>query len=97
MTGFALSPRAREDLSEIWDYTAHHWGKDQADLYVRNIVAVCADLAAGRRQGRSAEAIRAGYLKCTAGSHVLFYRFSEKGEIHVIRILHHRMDVDRHL
>lgn len=97
MSGFVLSPLARSDLSGIWDYTAHHWGNDQADRYVRQIVAICDDLAAGRKQGRSVDAIRAGYLKCAAGSHVLFYRIGEGRRIEVMRILHRRMDVERHL
>ncbi|HEV6967760.1 type II toxin-antitoxin system RelE/ParE family toxin [Roseateles sp.] len=95
MTGFILSPLAQNDLGGIWDYTARHWGNDQADHYVRQIVAVCADLAAGRKPGRNAEAIRPGYRKCAVGSHVLFYRIGEGVE--VIRILHQRMDVERHL
>lgn len=97
MSDFTLSPRARRDLSEIWDYTAHRWGEDQADRYVRQITAVCTDLAAGRKAGRSADAIRAGYFRCTAGSHVLFYRLGDAQGIEVIRILHQRMDVERHL
>lgn len=52
MGGFALSPRAREDLSEIWDYTARRWGTDQADRYVRQIAAACADLAESCSTGR---------------------------------------------
>ncbi len=97
MAGFAFSPRARADLNEIWDYTARLWGMDQADRYVRTIMAICADLAAGRKQGRRAETIRPGYFRCAAGSHILFYRIGEGGEIEVIRILHQRMDADRHL
>lgn len=97
MTGFTLSPRARTDLDDIWDYTARHWGSDQADRYVRQVVAMCTDLAAGRKQGRNAEAIRTGYFMCAAGSHILFYRFGRAGMIEVMRILHQQMDVERHL
>ena len=97
MTGFALSPRAREDLSEIWDFTAHHWGMDQADRYIRQIVSVCDGLGSGRLQGRSAEAVRAGYRKYAVGSHIIFYRLRDADKAEVIRILHQRMDVERHL
>jgi len=31
MTGYVLSPRAIEDLSDIWDSSADRWGADQAD------------------------------------------------------------------
>jgi len=40
---------------------------------------------------------RAGYRKLAAGSHVLFYRVMSEGDIDVARVLHRRMDVDRHL
>jgi toxin ParE1/3/4 len=96
MTSFALSPRAREDLSKIWDYASRRWGMDQADLYIRKIVSICTDLGSGRLQGRSAEAIRPGYRKYAAGSHVLFYRLNDDDKVEVIRILHQRMAVGRH-
>ncbi|WP_083876139.1 type II toxin-antitoxin system RelE/ParE family toxin [Caenispirillum salinarum] len=97
MSKLNFSPRARADLGEIWDYTVERWGEIQADRYVRLIASVCDDLAAGRRTGTSAEALRAGYLRCRAGSHILFYCCTHGGDIEVIRILHQRMDVDRHL
>ncbi|MGH8241105.1 MAG: type II toxin-antitoxin system RelE/ParE family toxin, partial [Steroidobacteraceae bacterium] len=47
MTGrFVLTPRARADLDEIWDYTAERWGLDQAETCIRqlwNAIAAVAD------------------------------------------------------
>lgn len=40
--------------------------------------------------------IRKGYFKLRTGSHVLFFRVGEN-DIEIMRILHQRMDVDRHL
>ena len=97
MTTYVLAPRARDDLGEIWDHTADHWGVDQADRYVRLLSAACSDLASGRRHGRSAAAIRANYLRHAVASHVIFYRPHGDGPIEVVRILHQRMDPDRHL
>jgi toxin ParE1/3/4 len=48
------------------------------------------------RRGRSCDEIRGGYRKYTAGSHILFYRVVDVG-IDVMRILHGRMDFERHL
>jgi len=54
--------------------------------------------AAGNpRIGRACDEIRPGYRKLAAGSHMLFYRVSVEGVIDVVRVLHQRMDVDRHL
>jgi toxin ParE1/3/4 len=33
-SGYALSPLAQADLSDIWDYSYSQWGADQADAYV---------------------------------------------------------------
>ena len=42
-----IYPAARERLLQIWDYTERTWGEEQADVYVRWIVAAAHDL---RRQ-----------------------------------------------
>ncbi len=97
MTGYVLTPRARRDLSEIWDYSADQWGAAQADRYIRLIATACGALSTGRAKGRSAEAIRPGYSRQTVGSHVVFYRNRNRGGIEIVRILHQRMDVERHL
>ena len=96
MTGFVLSPAARADIGQIWDYSAERWGADQAERYVLGIRDACRDLAAGRMRGRAADDVRAGYRKAAVGSHVLFYRVREDGVLDIVRILHRRMDVPRH-
>lgn len=97
MAGYVLTPRARDDLSAIWDCAAARWGIDQADRYVRQIASACADLAAGRKHGRSAEAIRPSFFHFSVGSHVVFFKAGELRETVVVRVLHQSMDVDRHL
>ena len=96
MAGYALSPAAQVDLSEIWDYTAEHLGEAQAERYTRGIQATCERLSDGTLVGLSAEDIRAGYRKIGVGSHVMYYRERE-GALEIVRILHRRMDVSRHL
>lgn len=95
MSRIAFTPAAAADLSDIWDHTAETWGLAQAERYTDDIRDLCIELAEGRRTGRRVE-VRAGYLKYPVGRHVLFFRVNEAG-IEVIRILHQRMDVARHL
>ena len=95
-SAFRLRPKARADLEGIWLYTAEHWSPDQADIYHNRIVDILTGLASGRIQGRSAEHVREGYLKHPAGSHVIYFRPADYG-IEIVRILHGRMDVERHL
>ena len=96
MAGYALSPAARADLEEIWNYTVRHWGVAQAERYTRDIQAACEALSDGILVGRSAEDIRAGYRKVAVGSHVVYFR-ERADTLEVIRILHQRMDVERHI
>jgi toxin ParE1/3/4 len=93
MSGFLLSPAARADLTEIWDYTASRWGVEQAERYVRELTTACQGLADQRLTGRTIDDVRAGYSKLAVGSHFLFYRRTDSGLIDVVRILHQRMDI----
>ena len=93
---FVLSPRAQVDLADIWDHTARRWGVGQAERYVRQIESTLQLLSASPGLGRSADAIRAGYRKYPCGAHMIFYRPMDWG-IDVVRFLHQRMDIERHL
>jgi len=96
MSGYTLSPRAIRDLEEIWDFTASTWSIDQAERYIRQIESTIAEIAAKPSIARPCDAIRTGYFKHPVGSHVLFFRMVPAG-IGIVRILHGRMDFDRHL
>lgn len=95
-----FTPRARQDLNEIWDFTVERWDAAQADRYVVAIVRGCQDLASGRRVGREMEFIRRGYLTYPINAHVVSFRHvpNDDGEgIEIVRILHERMDPARHI
>ena len=93
MNVFLLSPAARADLDEIWEYTTRRWGTEQGERYIRDVIAACQALAEGRRRGRAIDEIRKGYCKLAVGTHFLFYRLAKDGSIDVVRILHQRMDI----
>ncbi|ART70071.1 plasmid stabilization protein ParE [Mycobacterium dioxanotrophicus] len=98
MSRYVLSPAAQADLEQTWDYTSQRWNDDQAEAYVRVIQQAVELVAENPLIGRSCDEVRAGYRRHTAGSHTLYYRDGAGGElIDVVRILHKRMDVDRHL
>jgi toxin ParE1/3/4 len=96
MSRFVLSPRARDDLDGNWTYTARRWGADQAERYLRRIAEAVELIAETPALGRTCDHVREGYRKYPVGSHVLFYRAIDDG-VDVVRILHQRMDFDRHL
>ena len=92
---YRLFPLAEADLEDIWRYTARTWSGGQAERYHASIVASFEGLADGSKQGRAVD-VRDGYMKYAVGSHLIFYRVTDLG-IDVVRVLHRRMDVDRHL
>ena len=97
MTRFLLTPAARADLDSIWDYTVERWGVDQAERYVLAIRDVCLALAQGVLPDGDAGHVRPGLRKVPSGAHILYFRRRGDGTAEIIRILHRRMDEDRHL
>lgn len=97
MSRYLLSPAAHVDLEQIWAYTHDRWGVDQAEEYLRELQRTIERVAANPSIGRVCDEIRPGYRKLAAGSHTLFYRVTVEGLIDIGRVLHQRMDTDRHL
>ena len=97
MSRYVLSPGAHADLEQIWDYTCERWDDDQAEEYVREIQHAIDRVVDNPMIGRACDEVRPGYRKHAVGSHTLYYRIALGDVIDVVRILHQRMDVDRHL
>jgi toxin ParE1/3/4 len=90
-----LRPLAEADLEEIWLYTGHHWSPEQADRYLSDLVATMKSLASGVKFGCECP-VSDGYFQYPVGSHIVFYRVTDS-TLDVTRVLHQRMDVERHL
>ncbi len=97
MSRFLLSPAAQRDLGQIWDYTRDRWDARRADAYLRDVQRAIELIAANPRIGTTCDGIRPGYRRLAVESHVLFYRVSLDDVVDVVRVLHQRMDVDRHI
>jgi len=95
MKALAFSPAAEADIEGIWDYSADNWGPDQADRYTDEIRDACRTLASGGKRGRVVD-VRSGYLKLSTGSHMIYFR-DHGDRLEIMRVLHGRQDVDRHL
>ncbi|WP_415085099.1 type II toxin-antitoxin system RelE/ParE family toxin [Labrys sp. (in: a-proteobacteria)] len=92
---YRLTPLAESDLEEIWLlYTANMVPRASRQLFPYTLGNL--RRARGRdKTGRPVE-IREGYLKYNVGSHIVFYRRAGQ-TTDIIRILHQRMDIGRHL
>ena len=96
MNEILFSPQAKADLSAIWDYTYTEWGAEQAEKYVRDLWTVLQEKTRDLTKSVDISDVRKGYRKIQAGSHVIFFRVTRDGAVDVVRILHQKMDFDRH-
>lgn len=91
-----FSPKAEADIDEIYDYTEEHWGFEKAEAYTFELRDACRMLAEGVRSGRTMQNLKRNHLALSFRSHVVIYRQTDS-HLAIIRILHQRMNVRRHL
>lgn len=96
MSRLVFTPRAKSDIAEIWLYSVEKWGEGQAEAYLRQIEKIAVAVAEDPKLGRACDDVRAGYRKFRVGSHILFYRWDDT-RTEIVRILHQRMDPERHI
>lgn len=70
-------------------------GRWRRPINISAISWVFSELAASKRIGQKCD-VRDGYFKTPVGAHVIYYRQASDA-IEVVRVLHGRMDVNRHL
>ncbi|MDH3998541.1 MAG: type II toxin-antitoxin system RelE/ParE family toxin [Desulfuromonadales bacterium] len=95
MNKVVISPRAKADLSEIWDYTCRQWDVEQAEKYLRQLWAVIQQLPSNPAKSINIDDVRKGYQKALAGSHVIFFKATTHSDVQVVRVLHKRRDFER--
>ena len=96
MPEYRLTPAAKSDLIDIWNYTVETWGEKQAERYLLDIETKLELLAANPQLGRQRPEINPGYYSFPVGKHIIFYVKSDN-YIDIIGVLHGRMDINRNL
>ena len=91
-----LSLRSKADLGDIYAYTLQSWGRVQADTYLDKIELAFNQLLDNPKIGRERPDIKDGYRCLNIEKHILFYKIA-KTEIHILGVLHSRMDIANHL
>lgn len=87
-----LTGPARKDFRDILSFTEQNWGSAQRIVYKSKIDKALKMILDNPQMGRK----KHGHLFCRVERHHIFY--DVKGvTITVLRILHQRMDVTRHL
>ncbi|MFI3221623.1 MAG: type II toxin-antitoxin system RelE/ParE family toxin [Methylococcaceae bacterium] len=93
---YRIRQLAENDLEQIWLYSFHEWGLEQADRYIRLMIGRFLWLAENPLLGKRRDDIKPGYYSFPEGRHVIFYTTTESG-IDIIGIPHQRMDIISHL
>lgn len=93
---YRLRGSAVKDLEEIWEYTFRKWSKDQADRYHGLIIDEIVYVSENKTVGKDMSHVKEGYLVSYVKSHMIFFK-RQKGIVHVIRILHQKMDIESNL
>ena len=100
-----LGAAAEIDFANILKWTAENFGARQARIYRDTLVQAIAELADGADVAGSTarDEIMPGLRtlhvarRGRRGSHLLMYRAAAKSTIEIVRILHDRMDLKRHV
>lgn len=93
---YVLSRQADSDIVAIAEESLLRWGAGAAETYLLGLHDTFRMLSAFPEIGRDASHIRPGYRKIETASHSVFYRNTPDGVL-IVRVLHQRMDFERHL
>jgi len=97
MPTFRLTEQAEIDLDRLTAQSIDTWGPAQTAIYISAIDFAFSDLAENPSLGRRRFDLGKDVLAHYCGRHVIFFYRLETGDIQVLRILHDRMDFERHL
>jgi toxin ParE1/3/4 len=89
-----LSRSAQADLDDIREYSLEQFGAERAILYLDAIEQAFRRLLDHPRIGSQRADIRVAVLSYPVGEHRIFYE-ARSHHVHVIRVLHKAMDVER--
>ncbi len=93
-----LSPKARQDFIDILRYTGETWGATQLSAYRDLVNASLQAIGHNPQVGHGRDDLPSTHLAYLVGSHIIIYRISaDSNSIGVVRILHQRMSVARHI
>jgi toxin ParE1/3/4 len=87
-----LQPRAKADLSDIWQFIAED-SDDQADAFIDLIDQKFELLAQQSGLGRRREELAEGLRSFPVGRYIIFY-LAIPGGVQIVRVLHGARDIE---
>lgn len=93
---FVIAAAVRSDIKSIRRYTRKKWGAQKAAEYVLQIHKKLEMIRRRPLAGVPRPNAAKSYRAVIVGSHIIFYRL-EPDMLEVVRVLHQRMDAQKHL
>jgi plasmid stabilization system protein ParE len=92
------SAASRRQLVDIWEFSRRQWGEGHADKYIAALHGAVQQLIAGRKRARRCPEVHPslGVIACKS-HHIYFVLEAEENVLHVVAILHQRMDPKRRI
>lgn len=90
-----LTPKASQDLEDIWYYGYHHFGEEQADRYINQISGIF-QVMSENNIGTSRPELGEYICALPVERHMIYFLQTDT-EIIIIRILSQHQDAGRHL
>ena len=91
-----LSPKAHQDFIDIMRYTGETWGEKQLLSYRDKINDALQSISGNPQLGHHRHDLPSTHHSYLVGSHIIVYRIRVDG-IAVVRILHQRMSLGKHV
>ena len=91
-----LSPKARKDFIDILRYTGEKWGQEQLLIYRGKINEALLAISHNPQLGHGRDDLPSTHLAYLVGSHIIIYR-KNADSLGIIRILHQRMSLAKHV
>ena len=83
---YRLTPRASEDLEDIWRYSARTWSVDQAERHLETLFRTFDALVAMPKMARERREVSPPVRVHPSAGHVVIYRIERDGLL-IIRVL----------
>lgn len=97
MSDYKLTQKAVEDLNNIWEYTCEKWSESQADEYYKILLETFQRIANNPNLGKYYEELDSNIYVFRLQQHIIFYRKINQKSMEIVRILHGKMDLKKHL
>lgn len=96
MRSIVIRPEAAADIEDAADYTTEQWGRDQARRYIGDIRKAIERLTIDSLRYPEETAAYPGLRRMRSGHHLIFFLI-DGDKVDVVRVMHERRDVVRHL